>query len=80
MSATPVAQSRMMDGLAESDQGAGFGVFRTVYLLLGASGTAVVGTTTDVAGWAVTFGLLATALAVLLLSLVAVRVTGPRAV
>jgi MFS family permease len=79
MSATPVVQSRMIDGLDESDQGAGFGVFRTVYLLLGASGTAVVGTAADVAGWAAAFGLLAVALAVVLLSLGAVRTVGSRA-
>jgi MFS family permease len=79
MSATPVVQSRMIDGLSDADQGAGFGVFRTVYLLLGASGTAAVGTAADVAGWAAAFGLLAVALAVVLLSLGIVRAVGPRA-
>ena len=43
MSATSVAQSRMIDGLADADRGTGFGLFRTVYLLVGATGTAVVG-------------------------------------
>jgi MFS family permease len=79
MSATPVVQSRMIDGLAEADQGAGFGLFRTVYLLLGASATAVVGTASDVAGWTVAFGLLAAVLAGLLLSLLAVLAVGSRA-
>ena len=76
MSATPVVQSRMIDGLSNADQGAGFGVFRTVYLLLGAAGTAVVGTTADVAGWTAAFGLLAAVLAALFLSLAAVRLAG----
>ena len=76
MSATPVVQSRMMDGLAEADRGAGFGLFRTVYLLVGASGTAVIGAAADVAGWGPAFGLLAAVLAGLLLSLVAVRFAG----
>jgi MFS family permease len=76
MSATPVVQSRMMDGLSETDQGAGFGLFRTVYLLLGASGTAVVGTAADVAGWPVAFGLLAAVFAGLLLSLLVVGLVG----
>lgn len=76
MSATPVVQSRMMDGLSDADQGGGFGLFRTVYLLIGASGTAVVGTAADVTGWGPSFGLLAAVFATLLLSLVAVRATG----
>ena len=73
MSATPVVQSRMIDGLSEADQGAGFGLFRTVYLLIGASGTAAVGTAADVAGWAAAFGLLAAVFGGLLLSLLGVR-------
>ena len=76
VSAPPVVQSRMMDGLADADMGAGFGVFRTVYLLLGASGTVVVGTAADLAGWGPAFGLLVVVLVVLLLSLLAVRLRG----
>ena len=79
MSATPVVQSRMIDGLSDADQGAGFGLFRTVYLLLGASGTAVVGTAADVAGWGTAFGLLAAVFGGLLLSLVVLRLAGPHA-
>jgi MFS family permease len=58
MSATPVVQSRMLDGLEAAERGVGFGVFRTVYLLLGATGTAVVGTVADGAGWGWAAGLL----------------------
>jgi MFS family permease len=78
MSAPPVVQSRMIDGLSEADQGTGFGVFRTAYLLVGASGTAVVGTTAAVAGWGAAFGLLAAVLVALLLSLLVVRIAGGR--
>lgn len=59
MSLTPVVQSRMLGGLGTDERGRGFGVFRTVYLLFGATGTAVVGTIADVADWGVAFGLLA---------------------
>lgn len=76
VSAPPVVQSRMMDGLSDADQGAGFGVFRTVYLLLGASGTVVVGTAADVAGWGPAVGIIAAVLVALLLSLLAVRIGG----
>ena len=51
----------------------GFGLFRTVYLLIGASGTAAVGTAADVAGWAAAFGLLAAVFGGRLLSLLGVR-------
>jgi MFS family permease len=63
MSATPVVQSRMLDGLSETDRGTGFGLFRPAYLFVVASGPAVVGTAADVAGWRSAFGLLAAVLA-----------------
>lgn len=58
MSLTPVVQSKMLDGLATGERGSGFGVFRTVYLLIGATGTAVVGTIADLADWGIAFGVL----------------------
>jgi MFS family permease len=76
MSGTPVFQSRMMDGLDAADRGTGFGVFRTVYLLLGASGTAVVGTVADLVGWGVSFGLLAALFGLVLPSLLALGAAG----
>ncbi len=66
MSGTPVLQSRMLDGLADGNRGSGFGLFRTSYMLLGAAGTVIVGTTADYAGWSVAFGLLAGLLGILL--------------
>lgn len=70
MSATPVLQSRMMDGLSETTRGTGFGLFRTLYLLLGASGTAVVGTIADGAGWGSAFGVLSLLFGVIVVSVV----------
>ena len=72
MSTTPVLQSRMLDGLDASNRGAGFGLFRTLYLLVGATGTTVVGALADVAGWGPAFGLLAGLLAIMVLILVAI--------
>jgi len=66
-------QSRFMDNLSEAERGAGFGLVRTVYMILGASGSVVVGTLADVAGWSVAFGLLAAVMAIGLVTLLANR-------
>ncbi len=62
-------QSRFMDVLSADERGLGFGLVRTVYMTLGATGSVAVGTAADVVGWMAAFGLLAavmaTALAVL---------------
>ncbi|MFC6733648.1 MFS transporter [Haladaptatus sp. DYSN1] len=52
-------QARLMDALAATEQGAGFGFMRTIYILIGALGSVVVGTLSDVAGWALAFTVLA---------------------
>ena len=52
-------QSRFMDLLSDAERGAGFGLVRTAYMVIGASGSVVVGAVSDLAGWAVAFGLLA---------------------
>ena len=75
MSGVPVIQSRMLEGVPRSDRGVGFGLFRTVYMLFGALGTAVVGTVADGVGWTHAFGLLSLLLAVALLSLLSPRYT-----
>ena len=64
-------QSRFIDNLGAEEQGAGFGLVRTVYMLLGASGSVVVGALSDVAGWDVAFGLLAVVTAVAFVTLTA---------
>lgn len=56
-------QSRFIDNLGAEEQGAGFGLVRTVYMLLGATGSVAVGALSDVAGWGVAFGLLAAVMA-----------------
>lgn len=78
LSTTPVLQARMMDGLDIKNQGTGFGLFRTVYLLLGATGTTVVGTTADIGGWSVAFGLLAALWGVIFLALLLIHISALR--
>ena len=56
-------QSRFIDHLGADERAAGFGLVRTVYLLLGALGSVVVGALADVSGWTAAFGLLAALLA-----------------
>lgn len=68
MSATPVIQSRFLDRLPATDRGAGFGSFRTIYMLLGSSGTAVTGIVADLSGWIAAFGLLGSLLGVVLVA------------
>ncbi|WP_254761903.1 MFS transporter [Natrinema marinum] len=62
-------QSRFMDVLSSDERGLGFGLVRTVYMTLGATGSVAVGAAADLVGWTAAFGLLAgvmaTALAVL---------------
>jgi MFS family permease len=55
-----------MDHLAEDERSAGFGLIRTAYMVLGASGSAAAGAVADVFGWDVTFLGLAGILAVML--------------
>ncbi|OYR56760.1 MFS transporter [Halorubrum halodurans] len=69
-------QSRFMDLLSDAERGAGFGLVRTVYMVVGASGSVVVGTVSDLAGWAVAFGLLAAVMALGLVTLLANRLLG----
>ncbi|SMO50315.1 MFS transporter [Halorubrum cibi] len=69
-------QSRFMDLLSDAERGAGFGLVRTVYMVFGASGSVVVGAVSDVAGWAVAFGLLAAVMAVGLVTLLTNRWLG----
>jgi MFS family permease len=66
-------QSRFIDRLSAAERGAGFGLVRTVYMLVGASGSIVVGVVSDVAGWTAAFGLLVAVMAVGVLLLAANR-------
>lgn len=66
-------QSRFMDLLSDAERGAGFGLVRTAYMVLGASGSVVVGSLSEVAGWGAAFGLLAGVMALGLVTLLANR-------
>ena len=67
-------QSRFMDLLSEAELGTGFGLVRTVYMLLGALGSVVTGVVVDVVGWQAAFTLLAGCMTLATLVLVADRV------
>jgi predicted MFS family arabinose efflux permease len=54
-----VLNSRFMDHLAVGERGHGFGLIRSVNLLLGSTGSVVTGVLADAAGWTAAFGLLA---------------------
>lgn len=56
--AAPV-QSRFMDQFTEAERTSSFGLVRTVYMVLGSSGSVVVGMLADGFGWTAAFGLLA---------------------
>lgn len=71
-------QSRFIDSLSSGERAAGFGLVRTVYMLLGAFGSVVVGGLSDVAGWAVAFGALVALLGAECLLAVALAVRGWR--
>lgn len=69
-------QSRFMDVLSDTERGAGFGLVRTAYMTMGATGSVVVGTVADLVGWSVSFGLLAVVMSVGLSTVVANRTLG----
>jgi YNFM family putative membrane transporter len=51
-------QSRYFDTFEADERGAAFGLVRTAYMILGASGSVVVGVLSDLAGWEAAYGLL----------------------
>lgn len=52
-------QAAIITALPTADRGTGFGVFRTVYVLLGSLGSVIVGFVADVSTWVTAFWLLA---------------------
>ncbi|MEF8779449.1 MAG: MFS transporter [Haloferacaceae archaeon] len=66
-------QSRYMDILSREERGAGFGLVRTVYMILGATGSVTMGLLADLAGWGTAFGTLSGVMALALLALLANR-------
>lgn len=69
-------QSRFMDNLSDRERGTGFGLIRTTYMTMGASGSVSIGAVSDVFGWDVAFGFLATIMAMAALAIVANRGLG----
>lgn len=55
---TAAVLSWFVDHIADNERESGFGLVRTVYMILAASGSAVVGFFADQIGWGVAFGLL----------------------
>lgn len=64
-------EPRFFDNLSDAERGAGFGLVRTVYLVLGATGPVVVGLAADAVGWGTAFWLLAALPTVVCLGLAA---------
>lgn len=71
-----VLQARFMDIFSDAERGTGFGLVRTVFMLLGASGSVVTGTLADVLGWTAAYGLVVGLLVVAVAVLVANRALG----
>ncbi|WIV66687.1 MFS transporter [Natrialbaceae archaeon AArc-T1-2] len=61
---------RFMDVLSDTERGAGFGLVRTVYGVVGSVGSVATGLFADLFGWAVSFSVLAALLALVFVALV----------
>lgn len=64
-------EPRFMENMSEQERGGGFGLVRTVYLVIGSLGSLAVGLFADVFGWAVSFGMLMVALGLVAVGLLA---------
>lgn len=69
-------QSRALGLFSPDDRGTGFGVMRTTYVLVGASGNLVTGVLADSVGWAAAFGVVIALLVVAVVLLGANRLLG----
>jgi hypothetical protein len=58
-----------MDELGDSERGAGFGLVRTVYGVIGSLGSVATGLVADAFGWAVAVGVLVALLTLVFLAL-----------
>jgi MFS family permease len=65
---------RFVDNLSVAERGAGFGLVRTTYMMLSATGSVVVGTVADVAGWGIAFGIFVAFLSIICVALAGNRV------
>ncbi len=69
MSFGPALMPRFLREFSAEEQNTGFGLVRTVYMIVASLGSVAVGLLADLFGWAVSFGFLAASLAVVLLAL-----------
>ncbi|WP_246998536.1 MFS transporter [Halosolutus gelatinilyticus] len=69
---------RFMDHLSEDERSVGFGLIRTVYMIVASAGSVVVGLLADRFGWPVSFGFLVALLVFVGVLLAANRATGSR--
>lgn len=69
-------EPKIFDNLSEGDRNAGFGVFRTVYVVGGSTGSIGVGALADLFGWEITFFVLAIMFIISLLIVLANRLVG----
>ncbi|WP_348612394.1 MFS transporter [Halobaculum rarum] len=69
-------QARFMDRLTDAERGYAFGLLRTVYMFLAASGSVVTGAVASAAGWPAAYGLVVALLATCLALLGANRALG----
>ncbi|MFB6312097.1 MAG: MFS transporter [Salinirussus sp.] len=74
--AAPI-QSRYMDYLGDGERGVGFGLARAVTGLVGSTGSVIVGTVADLAGWLPAYGLVAGLLIAAIVLILANRLLGP---
>lgn len=67
---------RFMDHLSAEERGAGFGLVRTAYMIVSATGSVVVGTVADLAAWGAAFGVFIVLLSAVLVALGTNRLVG----
>jgi len=65
---------RFIDRFSTADRSVGYGLVRSIYVFVAASGSVVTGLLADAWGWQVAYGLLVLVAAGIILSLVANRV------
>lgn len=71
MSFSPAVFPRFLREFTDAEQTAGFGLVRTVYMVVAALGSVVTGVIADVLGWGPAFGFLAALLGVVIVGLLA---------
>ncbi len=67
---------RFMDALGDAERGAGFGLVRTAYTVIGSAGSVGVGLAADLFGWGVSFSILAALFAVTFTALLVNQLLG----